>query len=330
MYRKSVATAVDLDAPRTDAASADEVRGLRRALSAALPAIPSRYFYDERGSRLFERITELPEYYLTRTEEALLARVAPEIARRAQAAELVELGSGASAKVRLLLDALAAGPLRRCVLVDISAEVLAESARLLAADYPALAVRGVVADFARDLARLGPGRDRMIAFLGSTMGNLDPEREVPRFLARVARQLGPGGALVLGLDLVKDRRTLEAAYDDAAGVTAEFNRNILRVVNARFDADFVPEEFEHVAFYDEARAWVEMRLRARRAARVQVRRAGLTLHLMRGGEIRTEISCKYTRPALEARVRGTGLVLEDWFSDAGQPFALALLRPLPR
>jgi L-histidine N-alpha-methyltransferase len=326
-----VATALDLNATRYETPSPAQVRELRRTLGAPLPAIPSRYFYDERGSRLFEAITRLPEYYLTRAEHTLLARVAPAIAERAPAAELVELGSGASPKVRLLVDALlAAGGLRRCVLVDISAEVLAESVRALSAAYGDLAVRGLVADFTRGLARLGPGRGRMVAFLGSTIGNLDPEREVTPFLARVARRLGAGGAFVLGVDLVKDRAVLEAAYNDAAGVTAEFNRNILRVVNARFDADFDPDDFEHVAFYDEARAWIEMRLRARRAVRARVARAGLTLALPPGGEIRTEISCKYTRASLEARLGGTGLAIEGWFSGPERLFALALLRPLPR
>jgi L-histidine N-alpha-methyltransferase len=247
----------------------------------------------------------------------------------------VELGSGASPKVRLLLDALReAGGLRRAVLVDISAEVLAESVRALGAAYPDLAVEGLVADFTRDLARLGPPRNRLIAFLGSTIGNLDPEREVPPFLARAAAQLGPGDALLLGVDLAKDKETLEAAYNDAAGVTAAFNRNILHVINARFAADFEPEGFEHVAFYDQARGWVEMRLRARRAARVRVKDAGLVLALAAGDEIRTEISCKYTRESLESRLPGTGLLLEAWLSDPEPRFALALLRrprsPRPR
>jgi L-histidine N-alpha-methyltransferase len=301
---------------------------LRRTLTATpLPSIPSKYFYDERGSRLFEAITELPEYYLTRAEHALLQRAAGDLARRAPAAELVELGGGASPKVRMLVDALLeTGRLRRCVLLDISSEVLQESVEAIAADYPGLSVRGVVGDFCEDLAAIGPGDDRLIAFLGSTIGNLHPTEEVPAFLARVARQLAPGDGFVLGVDLVKDKTTLEAAYNDARGLTAEFNRNILRVVNERFDADFDPEDFEHVAFYDEARCWIEMRLRARRAVKARVPAAGVTIALPRGGEIRTEISCKYTLPALEARARGTGLEVEGWFTDRDQLFGLALMR----
>jgi L-histidine N-alpha-methyltransferase len=322
-----VATALDLSPSEVARPSAEERRELRRSLRAPLPSIPSRYFYDERGSRLFEQITRLPEYYLTRAEHVLLQRVAPEVARRAPAQELVELGSGASPKVRLLLDALRdAGFLRRALLVDISAEVLAESVRALTAAYPGLTVEGLVADFTRELGRLGPGRGRLIAFLGSTIGDLDPEREVPPFLARAARQLGPGDALLLGVDLAKDKATLEAAYNDSAGVTAAFNRNILDVLNARFGADFEPGNYEHVAFYDEARGWIEMRLRARRAARVQVKAAGLALALAAGDEIRTEISCKYTRESLQARLPGTGLALEAWLSDPEPRFALALLR----
>jgi L-histidine N-alpha-methyltransferase len=306
------------------------VEELRRTLTATpLPWIPSKYFYDERGSRLFEAITELPEYYLTRAEQALLQRAAGELARRAPAAELVELGGGASPKVRMLIDALRnTGRLRRCVLLDISSEVLQQSVATLAADYPDLSVRGVVGDFSEDLDKIGPGGDRVIAFLGSTIGNLHPSREVPAFLARVARQLFPGDAFVLGVDLVKDKARLEAAYNDSQGVTAEFNRNILRVVNERFEADFDPADFEHVAFYDEAHCWIEMRLRARRAVTARVRTAGLTVALPRGGEIRTEISCKYTLSALEARAQGTGLGVEGWFTDREQLFGLALMRPV--
>jgi L-histidine N-alpha-methyltransferase len=314
------------------AAPAAEAEALRRALTAApLPSLPSRYFYDERGSRLFEAITRLPEYYLTRAEHALLASVAGELARRAPSAELVELGSGASAKVRLLMDALAAaGRLKRCVLLDISGEALRQSVAALAAAYRGVAVRGLVGDFVEDLDAIGPGGDRLIAFLGSTIGNLDPAREVPAFFARVARQLAPGDAFLLGVDLVKDRRTLEAAYNDAAGVTAEFNRNILRVVNRRFDADFDPDDFEHVAFYDEARSWIEMRLRARRDVRARVRAAGLVVSLRRGEEIRTEISCKYTRRRLGTLARGSGLKVEEWFTGSAPAFGLALMRPARR
>jgi L-histidine N-alpha-methyltransferase len=321
--------AVDPTLRAVSATPHDEAAELRAALTGSpLPSIPSKYFYDERGSRLFEAITALPEYYLTRAEHALLERIAGEVARLAPAAELVELGSGASAKVRLLVDALqATGRLRRLSLLDISEEVLRESVASLRAAYPELEVAGLVGDFVRDLAALGPGGGRFVAFLGSTIGNLDPEREVPAFFRGVARALMPGDAFLLGVDLVKDKARLEAAYNDAQGLTAEFNRNILRVVNRRFAADFDPDAFAHVAFYDEGHAWIEMRLRARRPMRVHVRAAATTLALACGAEIRTEISCKYTRESLAARARGTGLRVAEWFSDSEGLFALALLRP---
>jgi L-histidine N-alpha-methyltransferase len=301
---------------------------VRAGLSAQpLPWLPSKYFYDDRGSALFEQITRLPEYYPTRTEEGILERVAGEIVAATRPVELCELGSGVGRKVRILLDAgRALGTLSRCLLLDINATVLAESVGSLEGDYPGLRVRGVVGDFQSDLAVLGPGGGRLALFLAGTIGNLHPDREVPTFLHTVARQLAPGDAFLVGLDLVKDVSRLEAAYNDAAGVTAEFNRNILRVVNAALDADFDPEAYDHVAFYDRDRAWIEMRLRARCDQRVRVPGAGLTLALRRGQEIRTELSCKYTRPSFEARVAGTGLRLESWMSDPESLFALALLR----
>jgi L-histidine N-alpha-methyltransferase len=292
-----------------------------------LPSLPSKYFYDDRGSALFEQITRLPEYYPTRTEEGILERVAGEVVAATRPVELCELGSGLGRKVRFLLDAgRALGTLERCVLLDINATVIAESVRRLEGDYPGLRVRGVVGDFQDHLERLGPGGGRLALFLAGTIGNLHPEREVPAFLRAMARQLAPGDAFLVGLDLVKDEGRLRAAYNDSAGVTAKFNRNILRVVNAALDADFDPEAYDHVAFYDRDRAWIEMRLRARHDQRVRVPGAGLELTLRRGDEIRTELSCKYTRPTFEARLAHTGLRLESWHSDAESLFALALLR----
>lgn len=292
-----------------------------------LPWLPCKYFYDDRGSDLFEQITRLPEYYQTRTEEAILEKVARELVAATRPVELCELGSGVGRKVRLLLDAgRALGTLERCVLLDINATVLAESIRSLEGDYPGLRVRGVVGDFQEELGALGPGGGRLALFLAGTLGNLHPDREVPRFLRALARQLSPGDAFLVGLDLVKDEGRLHAAYNDAAGVTAEFNRNILRVVNAALDADFDPDAYDHVAFYDRDRAWIEMRLRARRDQRVRVPGADLELTFRRGQEIRTELSCKYTRPTFEARLTRTGLRLESWLSDPDSLFALALLR----
>jgi L-histidine N-alpha-methyltransferase len=303
---------------------ADEVReGLRLR---PLPELPSKYFYDDRGSALFEEITRQPEYYQTRTEEAILEGIADEVVDVARPHELCELGSGVGRKVRLLLDAMAVrGLLDRCVLLDISEGFLVDSARQLDADYPGLAVRGVVGDFLEDLPALGPGGGRLALFLAGTMGNLHPER-VPAFLRALARQLEPGDTFLVGVDLVKDEEVLHAAYNDSAGVTAEFNRNVLRVVNAHLGADFEPEAFEHVAFYDRDNAWIEMRLRATRDMQVSIPGAELEMDFRPGDEIRTELSCKYTRPSLQALLAGTGLCIEGWYTDPEELFASVLLR----
>jgi L-histidine Nalpha-methyltransferase len=316
---------IDLARPDRDerAVMAAEVRA---GLDSDLPTIPSKYFYDDRGSALFDEITRLPEYYLTRTEERILEDHADDIARRADALELVELGSGMGAKLRRLLGALGrGGRLESCVLFDVNRRALEESLARLAEEYPRIAFSGLVGDFLEDLHALGAAERRLVAFLGSTIGNLHP-RQVTPFLARLACTLSPGGALLLGLDLVKDPARLHAAYNDAKGVTARFNRNILSVVNARLGADFDPKAFDHVAFYDAEQSWIEMRLRARRDMRVSVPGAGVEMRLRRGDEIRTEISCKYTRPALDRLAEGTGLAVESWYTDRDALFAVALLR----
>jgi len=291
-----------------------------------LPTINSKYFYDDRGSRLFEDITRLPEYYQTRTEEALLEAIADDVVARTRPHELVELGSGAGRKIHLLLDAIQrSDDLHGCVLLDVNQTFLTESAERLAADYPLMAVRGIVGDFLHDLARVGSGSTRLYIFLAGTIGNLHPS-ETPRFLAQVRRALGPGDSFLVGLDLVKDVDRLNAAYNDTAGVTAEFNRNILRVLNRRFDTGFEVGAFDHVAFYDADRQWIEMRLRARRATGAWLG-YGNELRLEAGDEIRTEISCKYTRKSLERTLDGTGLALSNWYTDPDALFALALVRP---
>jgi len=310
-------------------AAADMAAEVRAALEGDPPSLPCKYFYDDRGSRLFQEITRLPEYYQTRTEERILERIADEAVGAVRARELVELGSGSGRKIRLLLDAMARhGRLERCVLFDINERDLEQSVRALGRDYPAAGVRGVIGDFTRGFDGIGPGGDRLIAFFGGTIGNVHP-RDVPALLARVAALLEDGDAFLLGVDLVKDKRVLEAAYNDAAGVTALFNRNILQVMNDRLGADFDPEAFDHVAFYDERNAWIEMRLRARRAQRVRIPGADMELRLPLGGEIRTEISCKYSRESLEAMLPGTGLRLGEWYTDEENRFALALLAPAP-
>ena len=306
-----------------DEGMADEVR---RTLSAPRPWLPCKYFYDDRGSELFEAITRLPEYYQTRTEEALLARVADDVVARTAPTELVELGSGAGRKIGLLLEATArAGRVARLVLFDINTLFVDASARRIAARFPEADVRGVTGDFTRDLGTLGPGGGRLAVFLAGTIGNLHPD-DVPRFLGRVAGQLEPGDGLLVGLDLVKDVATLEAAYNDAACVTAAFNLNVLSHINDALGANFDLAAWEHVAFFDVERSWIEMRLRARRESRVRIPASGLTLRFRAGDEISTEISCKYTESSFARLLPGTGLELERWYTDPRDLFALALLR----
>jgi L-histidine N-alpha-methyltransferase len=306
--------------------SADMAAEVRRALTAGRPWLPCKYFYDDRGSALFERITLLPEYYQTRTEEALLARIADDVVARVAPTELVELGSGAGRKIALLLEAMGRGGRpARLVLFDINSLFLDASARRIAARFPDTDVHRVIGDFTRDLTVLGPGGGRLAVFLAGTIGNIHPD-DVPRFLARVARQLEPGDALLVGLDLVKDVARLEAAYNDSAGVTAEFNRNILRHLNEVLGADFDADAWEHLAFYDARRAWIEMRLRASVDCHVSIPGARLELDFRAGDEISTEISCKYTRSSFARSLPGTALALDRWYTDADHLFALALLR----
>jgi len=310
-------------AARARTAMADEIRA---GLLKDPPEIPSKYFYDDAGSRLFEEITRLPEYYQTRTEEGILRAAADDVVARFRPAELLELGSGSSRKTRILLDAMArSGRLRRCVLFDINEGSLRESLVSLAAAYPGLEGRGVAGDFATDLGAIGTSRERRLAvFLGGTVGNLLPSR-VPSFLASLSGVLSPGDGFLLGVDLVKDPARLHAAYNDSADVTARFNRNILKVVNEALDGDFDPAAFEHVAFYDPERAWIEMRLRALRPTRVRIQGAGIERAFEVGDEIRTEISCKYTRGSLEALLPGTGLEVVDWLTDEEDLFAVAVM-----
>jgi len=291
-----------------------------------LPELPCKYFYDERGSALFEEITRLPEYYQTRTESAILELHAPEIVQAAAPLELAELGSGAGRKIRFFLDAMRSrGWLESVVLLEINEPYLRESVARLHGEYPEADVSGIAGDFEQDLSALGPGGGRLLLFLAGTVGNLHPDR-LPAFLRAAALALAPGDAFLLGVDLVKDPRRLHAAYNDSAGITAEFNLNVLRVLNDRLGATFDPADFEHHAFYDPEREWIEMRLRALRPVCERVPAAGLTVNLGEGDEIRTELSCKYTRESFARRLAGTGLVLERWITDPDCLFASVLLR----
>jgi L-histidine N-alpha-methyltransferase len=308
-----------LDALRADVAA---------GLTATPKSLPPKYFYDARGSELFEEITRLPEYYPTRAETAILAARAPEIARLAAAGSLVELGSGTSAKTRLLLRALrAAGTLRELVPLDVDPAVLTQASEALAADYPGLRIAPFVGDFEQDLAAVPRGAGpRMIAFLGSTIGNLEPAGRAA-FLRQAAAALQPGDSFLLGTDLVKDPARLQRAYDDAAGVTADFNRNVLRVVNRELDADFAVGEFEHVALWDAEHEWIEMRLRAATAQRVTVGDLGLTVTFAAGEEMRTEISAKFRPAGVAAELAAAGLATTAFWTDDAGDFGLTLAQP---
>ncbi|MGO9902074.1 MAG: L-histidine N(alpha)-methyltransferase [Solirubrobacteraceae bacterium] len=288
--------------------------------------LPPKHFYDARGSELFSQICELPEYYPTRTETKILEERAAEIIASTGAGEIVELGSGSSDKARILLDAMAAaGTLRRYVPLDVSESVVREAAHGLVADYEDLQVHGVIGDFERHLERV-PARSgvpRLVALLGGTIGNFLPgsRRDL---LRKISRLLGPEDRLLLGTDLVKDPVVIEAAYDDPQGVTAEFNRNVLHVINRELGADFSPERFDHVAFFDRRHEWIEMRLRARVPQTVQIASLSLVVEFAAGEELRTEISAKFTRSRLERDFASAGLRLDRWYTDEDELFALSL------
>jgi L-histidine Nalpha-methyltransferase len=301
----------------------DVLNGLTRPFK----ELPPKHFYDARGAELFDRICELPEYYPTRAERAILEQHARELSALTGAAELVELGSGTAAKTRVLLDALhAAGTLKRYIPVDVTESMVRECAAELTGEYPGLRVHGVIGDFERHLDQvpnaIGP---RIVAFLGGTIGNFPPASR-RRVLREIARLLGPEDYLLMGTDLVKDPEILEAAYDDAQGVTAEFNRNVLRVLNRELGADFEPEDFEHVALFDREHEWIEMRLRARREHTTLVRDLDLAVHFDAGEEMRTEISAKFTPERLEGDLSAAGMELIRWFTDPEELFALTLSR----
>jgi L-histidine N-alpha-methyltransferase len=299
---------------------------VRRGLTAAHKFLPPKYFYDEIGAALFQRITELPEYYLTRVEASILGKIAPALVGDFLHGDIVEIGAGSSGKTRTVLDALDGNRQRvRYVPLDVDRLTLETTAARLLHDYPGLGVHAVVGDFERDLAHLppSPGR-RLVMFLGSTIGNLDPQSR-RQFLARVRALLhSSDDGFLLGVDLVKDAGVLEAAYDDPAGVTREFNRNILRVVNRALDGDFRPEAFRHLAFYNKGASRIEMHLVSDTAHEVRLRRLGLTVPFAAGEDIWTENSYKFTRDGVEAMLAEAGLRLVQWHVDPAGYFALAL------
>jgi L-histidine Nalpha-methyltransferase len=316
---------IDVHLPQSGplAGMADDVR---EGLSCPFKELPPKYFYDERGSELFERIMELPEYYPTRAERAILERRAGEIVETASPSTLIELGSGSAAKTRCLLDAMhGAGALEAYVPVDISEEITRRTAEQLVSEYRRLRVHGVICDYETHLERIPREEGAVIAFLGGTIGNFRP---APRrsFLARIATLMYPGDRFLLGTDLVKDRARLEAAYDDSAGITAEFNKNVLNVLNREFDADFDPGRFEHVAFFDEDNSWIDIRLRSREEQFIDLRELDMRCHFARNEEMRTEISTKFTPERLEEIYADAGLEMTDLWTDPEGLYALSLAR----
>jgi len=315
-----------IDVHRTLSPADGLARDVRAGLLAPRKTLPPKYFYDDHGSRLFDAICDLPEYYPTRTEQALLERVADEIVAHSAPLDVIELGSGASRKTRILLDALTRAEHHvRYIPVDVSAGMLRDAALALLRAYPQLRVHGVVADYEHDLDRLPPGRHRLFLFLGSTIGNLTPPAAA-EFLANIRRQLHLGDYFLLGTDLVKSTAVLEAAYNDSAGVTAEFNRNVLHVINRALDADFDVERFDHVAFFNREQSQIEMHLRARETHQVAIR--GLDLHVAfaAGETIHTEISRKFTRAEVTAMLQAADFALTRWYTPANRYFGLALAR----
>ena len=287
-------------------------------------ALPPKWFYDDRGSELFDEITRLDAYYPTRCEREILDREARSIARASGADTLVELGSGTSDKTRILLDALTStGQLHRFVPFDVSEGILRWAAASIAERHPDVEVHGVVGDFEHHLAHLPTGGRRLVAFLGGTIGNLEP-RQRARFLGDLAATLVPGDSLLLGTDLVKDEARLVAAYDDPQGVTAEFNRNVLRVLERELDAKVDPDGWDHVALWNPVHEWIEMRLRARGQQVIAIPELSIDRVFADAEEILTEVSAKFRREAITAELVSSGFEVGRWWTDEAGDFALSL------
>lgn len=297
---------------------------VRQGLTSAEKELPPKWFYDDRGCELFDLITGLPEYYPTETERSILRAEAYSIARESGADTIVELGSGTSDKTRTLLDAFSkAGHLARFMPFEVNEATARTAAQSIAREYSGIAVHAVVGDFDRHLGAIPQEGRRMIVFLGSTIGNFAPaERE--QFFSELANGMRPGDSLLLGTDLVKDQDRLEAAYNDGQGITAEFNLNMLNVVNRELDADFHIQSFAHRAFFDPHEEWIEMRLVSQHEQRVRITGLDLTVAFGSGEEIRTEISAKFRRAKVEAELSSVGLQVVRWMTDPAEDFALSL------
>lgn len=312
-----------LEVHLTPAESVDALRAeAREGLTATPKWLSPKWFYDARGSELFEEITALPEYYPTRTERGLLAQYADEIAALTEPEILIELGSGSSEKTRILLDAMTArGTLRTYVPQDVSVTALEGAAQQVGAEFPGIDVVGVVSDFTGSLHHLPGGGRRAVAFLGGTLGNLVPAERAD-FLSGIAAVLDPGENLILGVGLVIDPAVLVPAYDDAAGVTAQFNLNVLAVLNKQLGANFPLEDFRHVALWDAENQWIEMRLEAIRELSVRIDDLDLEITFAAGEQLRTEISAKFTEDGIAAELASAGFGVRKVWTDQDQRFAL--------
>jgi L-histidine N-alpha-methyltransferase len=319
---------VRVDVLERDEFLSELAQDVRAGLSNLPKELPPKYFYDERGSRLFEDITALPEYYPARAEQEILDRVGAEIVDLVEPQELVELGPGSARKTEGLLGPMiAAGHGSTYVPVDVSESAVRDGAARLTRAYEGLEIHGVVGDFEQDLERLRHnGRRRLVAFLGGTLGNFDRGQR-RAFLARIRTLLGEKDRLLIGTDLVKDKATLEAAYNDSAGVTAEFNRNVLGVINENLGGDLDPSRFDHVARYREDEQRIEMRLRSRELQTARIDALDMDVRFERGEDILTEISCKFTREGLTREYAAAGLEVVGWHTDAHARFALSLTAP---
>ena len=304
----------------------DIARDIREGLSASQKYIPCKYFYDARGSKLFEEICRLPEYYLTRTEVSILQDIAPELMRASAHKDLVELGSGADWKIRLLLDAVEEDnrATLRYIPMDISESAIIETSMGIVERYPELDVLGVIADFTCQMDTLPRERPKMFCFLGSTIGNLD-EHECITFLQNIASHMESSDTLLIGFDMVKDKRTLEAAYNDSQGVTAEFNKNILNVLNSELDSDFNPSHFDHLAFFNEAHNRIEMHLRANCECSAKLESVGMEVEIKKGETVHTENSRKFTRTDIRNLSGEAGLTIQNWHTDDSGWFSVLVM-----
>lgn len=323
---RPISARISIDNQIDPASDQQALLELRQGLSENPRRIPTRFFYDRKGSELFEKITDLVEYYLTRAERSLLERYASEIQSITSCEELLELGAGAATKTRILLDAMqSAGKLGLYIPFDVSESEVRRVAEELVSEYPGLKVHGIVADFVHHLTAVPSGANRLILLLGSTIGNFSHDAAV-EFLKRISSQMESCDYFLLGVDLIKDVARIEAAYNDEMGITADFNRNILRVINQFAQADFQPERFDHRAFYNRDLNRIEMHLVASRPMSVALEALDLRLEIGAGEALFTEISCKYDRAMTESMLTEAQFQMSKWFTDSDGLFALALAR----